>query len=204
MVESPRDEGPVAAVPQSAEQEDGKGVETFADCTFAVAAQGNIDVVFEPAHQGDVPPAPEVLHGGGKVGAVEVAGDVDAEETGRTHRHVAVAREVAVNLEGEVECAKPECGQADGVVVAEDVIDLGSTVVGDKHFLDKPPEDEPHAFGGFCFGEGASHLDLWKEARPSLDGTGNKLGEECDEGEEMKEGEGWRGGLLFIYINDVS
>ena len=91
MVKSPADKGPVAAMPKSAEQKDGKVVETTTDFTFSIATQRDIDVVFEPTHQGDVPPTPKVLQRSGKVGTVEVAGNVDSEEACRTHSHIAVA-----------------------------------------------------------------------------------------------------------------
>ena len=71
--------------------------------------------------------------------------------------------------------------------MGKDIINLWSTVVGNEHLLDKSPEDEPHAFGCFRFGEGTFSGKLWQQVATTLNGTCHKLGKEADEGKEVDE-----------------
>ena len=65
----------------------------------AVAAEGNVKVVAQPARERHVPTAPEVGGVLGLVGRVEVGGQVEAHEHGHADGDVGVAREVGVDLQ---------------------------------------------------------------------------------------------------------
>ena len=132
MEESPGEEGPVGAVPETAEQEDDEGVAYDFGLADAAAAEGDIDVVAEPGGEGDVPAAPELGDVAAEVGHVEVAPQADTEEFGAADGDVAIAGEVAVDLEGKEDGGKDERGAAELRGVGENLIDIDGTAVGDE------------------------------------------------------------------------
>ena len=66
----------------------------------AVPAEGDVEVVAQPARERDVPATPEVLEVTCRVGRVEVHREAEAEEQGQADGDVGVAAEVAVDLHG--------------------------------------------------------------------------------------------------------
>ena len=101
MVESPGEESPVGAMPEAADEEDDKGVAHHLPLADTTAAQRDVDVVTEPGGQRDMPAAPELGNVAAEIGVGEVAAQADSEELGGTDGDIAVACEVAVNLESE-------------------------------------------------------------------------------------------------------
>ena len=73
----------------------------------AIAAERDVEVVAQEARQRHVPAAPEILQRHGAVGHVEILRQHDAEQQGEAERHVGVAGEVEIDLEGEAERRLP-------------------------------------------------------------------------------------------------
>ena len=67
-------EAPVGAVPQAAQHIEYKDVEVMPHGAAPAAAQREVDIVTQPAHQGHVPAAPKLAYGGSEEGVVEVGG----------------------------------------------------------------------------------------------------------------------------------
>ena len=59
------------------------------------------DIIPQPGAEGNMPPAPEIAHRLGKIGAVEVFHQVDAQDAGGADGDIAVSRKIDVDLEAE-------------------------------------------------------------------------------------------------------
>ena len=191
VVESPEDEGPRGAVPESADEEDGEGVAQLEGARTAVAAERDIDVVAQPRHQGDVPAAPEVGDAGGEIGCAEVLHEFDAEEAGAAHGDVGVAGEVAVDLDGEEEGSDEECQCALLSGCLPDNIHGEGAGVCHNHLLAEAPEHLAQAIDSPIIIKGTRAKHLRQEVGGALDGSCHELREEADVGEE---GRGIAGG----------
>src|SRR5207302_1530265 len=109
----------------------------------AVAAQGDVDVVAEPARQRDVPAPPELDQVAGEVGAGEVPHEPEAEELGGAAGDVGVGAEVAVDLEGEADGGEDELAAAEVLRVAVGQFEPVGEVVGQDELLGEAEQDEP-------------------------------------------------------------
>ena len=100
MIRAPGHEGPGGAMPQPREEEHNPQVEVGASLAFAVAAQRDVEVVHHPTAKGDMPALPELRHTFADVRVVEVLGELETDHPSDADGHVAVTREVKINLEG--------------------------------------------------------------------------------------------------------
>ena len=179
--EAPGHKGEGSPVPQAADKEHDRHVEAGAGFAPPAAAQGEVEIVLEPAGQGDVPAPPEILDGGGEVGAVEVLHKAEAQHFGRAPGDVGVGGEIAVNLEGKGHGGHQE-GPAPlvlGVVVHG--VHHGGQVVGDDHLFEQAPQHRVDAGLDVLVAEGVVLLELVEDVAGALDGPGHQLGEEGDE-----------------------
>ncbi len=140
---APEDEGPAGAVPEAAEQHGHDEVHVGAAAALAVAAQRDVQVVAQPARQGDVPAAPEVLDGARRVRRVEVLGQLEAEQQRDADGDVAVGAEVAVDLHGVGGDGPRRLPGRVRLRRQEDAVDdVRGQVVGDPQLLGEAAEDE--------------------------------------------------------------
>ena len=91
IVQAPADEVPVRAVPDAGEQFDDEQVEDLPLEALAVAAEGDIHILPEPAGQRHVPAPPELGDGPGDIGVVEVLGEIEAQHPAHADAHQGVA-----------------------------------------------------------------------------------------------------------------
>ena len=113
MPQSPEDERPARAVPQTGCEKYEKPVEPCPRIPLSVAAEWNIQIVAEPAGQRNVPAAPELLDGGRGVRIIEVFAEMEAEHASETDGHIAVAGKIEVDLQRVANGARPSCQHAD-------------------------------------------------------------------------------------------
>lgn len=142
VVSAPEQVHPARAVPQAAEHHGEDVVEVGAKFAVAVATEGNVEVVAQPCGEGDVPAAPEVRRVLRFERRVEVLLELITEQQRQADGHVGVAREVAIELEGEAEPAEQilHAGVEHGVV--EHAVDeVAADVVGDDYLLDEAGHD---------------------------------------------------------------
>lgn len=99
MVQAPANERPVRAVPHTAQEHDHEQIKIQAFLAHAVSTESDVEVVAEPARERNVPALPEFGNAPRAVRAVEVAREMEPEHQAEANRHVAVRREVEVNLE---------------------------------------------------------------------------------------------------------
>ena len=169
-------------MPQATQREDGHRVGQRSSPPLPVSAQGNIDVVAEPAGERDVPATPEVGDVRGKVGIAEVVRKVEAEEACRADGDVAVAREVGIDLEGKEQSAIEQGRTALCIRIGEYLFDDGRTVVGHHNLLHEAPQHLSAPLHGLFAAERARRGELRQHLPRSLDGTRHKLREEGDVG----------------------
>ena len=72
MSQAPEYKSPIGAVPKSSYQHGDQKEEVGVEFAFSVSAQWDIDVVFEPTAEGDMPFAPEYCDVGGSVWVLEI------------------------------------------------------------------------------------------------------------------------------------
>jgi len=119
-------EVPRCTVPQAADQEAEPQVEVFAGFGLhAAAAQGEVEVVLDEHAEGLVPTAPKLGNGGRHIRIIKVFGEFEAHHASKADGHVAVARKVEIDLEGEGEDGNPGGGRVDGGNLVGDVGELG-------------------------------------------------------------------------------
>ena len=97
--QTPDDEIPARAVPETAEKEHGDKVAIHARGRDPVAAERHVQIIAEPRRQRDVPSAPELLHALGDIRPPEILRKAEAEHASQTNRHVGVAGEIEVDLQ---------------------------------------------------------------------------------------------------------
>lgn len=120
MIEPPEDEGPIGAMPESHDGPRGEQCqisapgcrlmfEAFADSPLPGGlghfdpGQGEVEVIPNPAGEGDVPTLPELAQRGRDVRVVEVFRDSDAEYEGGAQCDVGIGGEIEIDLESKQE-----------------------------------------------------------------------------------------------------
>src|SRR5437879_481747 len=134
-----------------------------------------------------MPASPEVLRAGGEVGEVEVEGQLNSEALGDPSRGVGIAREVAVDLEGEGVDRDHSPTAIDGFTPVEQIGHDGREVVGDDNLLGQAPENQVNALIKLLEVESSRFLDLGQQRCRTHDRPGDQVGEERNEGGELDE-----------------
>lgn len=128
-----------------------------------------------------MPATPKLGDGCGLVGAVEVLWELESEQEGYAYRHVGVAREVAVDLEGVAIDGKEILKSAVEVRLVEDTLhEVDGDIVGDDGFLEKSGHDEEDACAEHLTGDEEGTANLRNEVTRTDDRTCHKLREEAD------------------------
>ena len=183
-VQRPPDyKGPVGAMPEAADHEHEKRVQSCPPRAEPVAAQRNIEVLAEPSGEGDMPPAPEILDVRGEVGIGEVPRHVQREQPGASDSDIRIAAEVTVDLEGE-EVGGPEqlpAGRLGHVAVS--LRHVEPQVIGNDHLLEEPPQHLPQPVNCVVPVEAPPLVELDEQVRRLLDRPGDHMREEGDEAE---------------------
>ena len=104
---APDDEGPGGAVPEPAEQHGDHQIDVAQHPAAAVAAERDVEIVAQELRQRHVPAPPEIDDAGGLVGRVEIERQEDAEHQRYADRHVGIAGEIEIELEGIGQRADP-------------------------------------------------------------------------------------------------
>ena len=144
---APEDEVPRSTMPETCQQPDGHDVEDLPFQTLPVAAQGDVYVITEPEGQGHMPSSPEFGDAFCNIGVIEVFKKVEAEHLSHADRHIRVAGEIEVDLEGIADDACPGTDHAHPAVPqSTDCFKDCTGAVGKKHLLGKTRHEADHAF----------------------------------------------------------
>ena len=151
-----------------------------------------------------MPAPPKIRHRGRLIGLAKIQIEIEPQDAGRAPGHVGIAREVAVNLEGEGQRGQHQQG-AFGVLarVVEDGIDEQGQPVGHHHFLEQAPGHEPQPTHNAGIIERMLAPELRQHVPAALDGPGHQLREKCHEQRKPTEIP-LRFQSALVHINDVA
>ena len=156
-------------------EEDGIGAEG----AVAVAAEGYVEVVFEPVGERHVPAFPEACGVGGLVGRVEVGGQVEAHHHGYADGDVGVAREVGIDLQRiDHECGEVLEGGVEVGVLEHAVHEAHGEVVAQHELLEESVENPEYGDAELASAYEGGFVELWDELVGTDDGTRHELWEE--------------------------
>ena len=85
-------------MPDAGSSPDQEHIEQLSRLALAVAAQGNVNVIPEPARQRNMPAPPELGDAARDIRQVEVGRTVKAKQCCQAVAHLAVARKIKVEL----------------------------------------------------------------------------------------------------------
>lgn len=88
VCESPEHETPIGAVPKSTHEHGDEEKEVGVEFAFSVSAEWDIDIIAQPAAEGNMPFAPEYGDVGCGVGIVEVLFEAITQHEGNTYGNV--------------------------------------------------------------------------------------------------------------------
>ena len=192
LVEAPEDERPVRAVPEAAERHRREDVPIVCAPSAAAPAEREVEIVAQPGREADVPAAPVIARAHREERCAEVDDEVEAEPLGDAARDRRVAREVAVDLQGERIEADQRLGAgrhrvAGGVELEKDHVRDRREVVGEHHLLEDADQHEEQSFGGVARAAVARLDHLGQERRRAHDGSRDQMREEADEEREVPQ-----------------
>ena len=148
VIEAPEDEGPTRPMPEAAEEKDEEQIQECPDCSLSAAAERDVEVVAEPARQGDMPSPPEFADRAGDIRVVEVFREMKTKESAYANGHVRIAGEIKVDLQGVAERGQP--GERGGEFPAgqgKDLVGDQGQGVGQQHLFAKPQDKALGSFG---------------------------------------------------------
>ena len=134
-----------------------------------------------------MPPPPEFGDAPGDIGVVEVAHELKAQHPSQAYRHIRIAGEVKVDLDGKGQHAQPGPGHGQvprrhGLVA----LPQHAHVVGDEHLFSQADDEHLDAGGKLLHGAGPA-VDLISQILVFDDRAGDQLGEQGNEGAEVDQ-----------------
>ena len=108
MGKAPHEIGQPGAVPQAADEERGNNIAVAPRGAASAAAQRDVNVIFQPAGQADVPAVPQFADGGSQKRLAEVFRQGQAQHLPRPQHDVGVAGEIGVKLKHIQHCAQKQ------------------------------------------------------------------------------------------------
>src|SRR5438552_4902272 len=95
---APNNECPIRAMPKASEQHREQEIAVCLSFPMPTATQWDIQVVAQPGTQADVPPAPEILDGFGKIRLPEIDHKMETKQLRASACNAAVPAEITINL----------------------------------------------------------------------------------------------------------
>ena len=107
VVKSPGDKVPAGAMPDAGSRPDQEHIKKLPRRAFTVAAQGNVDVIPEPARKRDMPAPPKFGDATGDIRQIEVGRAIKAKQSSQAVAHLTVTGEVEIQLQAVRDNAQP-------------------------------------------------------------------------------------------------
>ncbi len=180
MIPTPTNERPIGSVPQAREEENNHRIGDGARFAATASAERDIDIIDEPGIETDMPTAPEFAHIPAEIREKEIITEAESEEFGRAERHIAIAGEVAINLDGIEDGRKEQCAGRIGRIIAPNGIDIHGAVIRNDYFFEQSPEELAATVDSEIIGENASLTNLRQELGRPFNRAGKEFGEEAD------------------------
>ena len=136
--QAPAQECPVRTVPDTGQRPDDEEIATPAQLRDAIAAQRNVDVVAELRAKRDMPASPEFRRTARDIRIVEVLCKSEAKHPPQANGHIAVPREIKVNLQGVSQHPEPGRRRRERHTRIKDIIRHLCDVIRDQDLLPRP------------------------------------------------------------------
>lgn len=108
-----------------------------------------------------MPFSPKLSYVAREIRKIEVAHQIDAEQTGCTYGYVGIAGEIAVYLECEEYCSKEERHAVLVGIVCPNFIYCNSAIICHYHLLEESPKYLAASIHCLCIIELAWYIELW-------------------------------------------
>ncbi len=178
---APYDVGKGGAVPEAADQKGKQQIQKMAPLCNPIAAQRNVNVIPEPGGKRNMPPAPELFDGKGKIRAFEIRHETDAEQSGASDGNIGIPRKITIDFDCEHHGNDDKSKPYITVYIVEQFIDRDRKRIGDHQFFKIAPCHQLQAVSHIVVREGTLFLILWEQrVRPS-DRPGKELREKGNE-----------------------
>ena len=139
MEDTPDDECPVGSVPDSAHQERDEDVPVISHLAASAPTKGNIDIVFEPSGERDVPSVPEIRHTDCEIRSAEVFRQFESQCLAHSERHERIAGEVRIDLDRVHHAGQEACHTRVVLIAVEHRVGIESHPVGHHHLHHHTP-----------------------------------------------------------------
>ena len=169
-------------MPGTGEHPHHQNVENPASPAYPVAAQGNVNIVPEPAAKAHVPAAPEFRNAFGQIGILEILQEVEAENSAQTNGHIGITGKVKVNIQQERNGIHPVKQHGRFSAFPENLDQQGKVVC--QNHLFAQAHQEPAQTVGQVFPGMAAVLQFLRHIHIPDNGTGNELGKQGHIGTE--------------------
>ena len=173
MQQSPKDEGIVRPMPESADEKDDHGIQVGSQLPPSVSTQGKINVGAQETGQGDMPPLPEVRRGKRLIRGVEIDRQIEVEQLSQPYRHIGITGKVKIDLEGISEQPRHQIKGGCIRCTGKNKVCRHAESIRKQHLLGQTQGKHHDAAADiFCipfFPYGFSHLRdqlLWQHNRP--------------------------------------
>ena len=127
-------------MPQAADEERGNNIAVAPRGAASAAAQRDVNVIFQPAGQADVPTVPQFADGGSQKRLAEVFRQGQAQHLPRPQHDVGVAGEIGVKLEHIQHCAQKQLAAVVGGRGSKGGVDGQRGAVGHGQFFKVAPK----------------------------------------------------------------
>ena len=143
--QAPAKERPVRTVPDASERPDDKEIADPAQFRDTVAAQGDVNIITEPGTERDMPTPPEFRCTARDIRIIKVLCKAEAEHLPQPDGHIAVTREIKVNLQGIGQHTEPGCRRRERHPRIEDIICHLCDIIRDQDLLAQSIDEAHHA-----------------------------------------------------------
>ncbi len=182
VIAAPKDKCPIGAVPEAAKKHGDQNIAVDEPIRGdAAAPERNVEIVAQASRERDMPTAPEISDVDCFIRRVEILREADAEKIAEADGHVAVAREVKIDLIGVAENAEPRAERGEMRDIFPGGVDDGGYRVGEKDFLhhadgeERPADVEPTGLIGLI-----EVVQIGFDLSKTSDRAGDELGKERD------------------------
>ena len=169
----------------------------------AVPTHGDVQVIFEPTGQTDVPAFPEFTNVSGFVRRTEINRQVEPHQQCNADGHVRVSAEVGVHLEAVRIQADEVFKSTVAPRVGKDAVyHVDGEVIGQPDFLDQPVEDPKQTRSKFNPAEPVGLMELRDEGFGANDGPRYQLREKTHEKPKIQHA-AHRLDFLSVHVDGV-
>ena len=136
---APYQEGPVGAMPQAADQKCNHQIGIPAGNAPAVAPQGNVHIIPEPAGKAHMPAGPQLFHTGRQKGLAEIFGQAKPQHLPHAQNNVGISRKIGIELEGVQDGGKDQLAPVKRSRICKSGIDDHSRTIRNRQLFEIAP-----------------------------------------------------------------